>query len=1541
MKKILLFLSLALGTVCLWSCQEEDPPFIFIEQESVVTDSEPYKTTVIVKSNVDWTVSSQADWCTVYGEKGSYRGSFELVVDRNTTIEDRTTTIIVSGGGRTCAVSVIQTSAGFGLSVPVSEYSVNNKAQQLDIAFVLSHPSASVEAFSNVDWVKLGPVGERSVQVELTGNKTGKIRNAQIALVARGGIGEPVTATTSIIQSYSEDILAVLVEEVALGSEGETRKIPVQSSSELEVVSSEPWCIAVADASFVVISADANTTGTVREAYVSLTLKDGNEGTRTKLIKVTQSAADILLDLPVTDITLNRSGSAVKIPFSSDAQLTLESGASWCRAAIDGGFILVSGEENETGEERVAYVKVQASKGGKEISKAVKVVQGTADIVLDIPLEMLTLNAEGQERNIPYTSDGTVSVSASESWFKASVSGGLIAVSAEANTTSAVREGILTITAKGHGKSVSRTVKVLQAKSEVCLELPVVEVVLGRNGEEKAIPFMASAPVSVESGAAWCKPEVRGQYIVVVAEKNTTGHIRETWLTVKTDSGTENDVARAVKVIQAAEDVVLELPVSEVTLNKTGTAFRIPYTSTSPVEAEAGEPWCNVSVEGQYIVISAGENTTGGERSCFVTVRTQSGTDRDVVTSLKVTQSTTEVTLDLAVTDVTLNRAGDEMRIPYTASAEIAVESGAGWCKPSVKGQFISILAVENNSGSQRTCYVTVKTKSGTENDVTKTIRVTQTTDDVTLELTVTEVALNRAGDEMRIPYTASAEILVESGAAWCKPSVKGQFILISAHENKTGKERMCYVTVTTQGGTGAGITRTVKVTQHTESIVLDIQTSPVVLNMEGDEVRIPYSASTHIAVESGDGWCTPAVSGNFISLTASRNTTGQERTCHIRVTTIGNAGDEVTRMIQVIQTTSAARLYLAEKEMSSIPGGETRNIPFFSESPVQVKTSETWLSAVVNENMIAITTQANESGDARTAYVVVTTNSGIGTEVTEYIKVTQASVDISFEFLQSTINLEYVASTTTATLRANGEWEITNLADKPAWISITPASGTGDATFEIKATTNKLMASRGFTFALRDKSHNQFASLAVTQAGDPTGIKDLGYLGKGYDAAGEYAVDSYVRDHVLDQDSLVIYDHVADIISVNATREDSYTGQTFEEYEKNYSASAGVKGRFLGFSASVKTSFTQHALQASEHSYGTFRHMTQKKKLTLFQNKGAAELKNSLSKNFRNDVSARMNPEQLVQRYGTHVVTGYAVGGVLEYSMSADISSVAQSTNWTTSLKGGFQALIYGVNNSSEYQQFSAMQSNSASFESTLKCRGGQSQYSSMTVTGSQAMYSDWLSSLEDPSQWVMVNYESPMIPIYEFIDDAQYRKQVEDYLEQYLKVDVVQTATHKNLTLEVVSAYTNMKDAGGDNDFYWKMFVTVNEQAWKINNKEDWGESNFKIAQNKTKTFTGKLSQVKLSPFVSHTVIISFQNLYEDDSSSGNDNFDEKDIKLTWNNGQWIYQERDNTSAGNAYGTPSVLSDDGKFTVTMYQDTNKNNKFEITFTLNWRDLQ
>jgi len=1009
-----MMLALAVSSVLMWSCHEAEPAYLFAEQAAILTDQEPYKATIEVKANVDWSVSSEDAWCSVYGEKGSYKGSFEVVVDRNTTIEDRTTNIVLKGGGQTFVIPVTQTAASFGFSVPVAEYSVNNQNQTVKIAYVLTRKGATVEAFSSTDWAKVGKVGDNVAEIEIEANKTGKVRDAEISLVASGGTGDPLTVKATVTQSSSEDILEVMVENVALGSEGETRRIPVQSNSEMDVLSSEAWCIAAADGSFIVISAEANTTGQAREAFVSLSLKDANEGTRTKLIKVTQAASDVTLELPITEVTLNRSGDVIKVPFTSDSQITLATGADWSTATVADGFIAISATENNTGDSRTDYVTVKATKNGVEISKLITITQTTEAIALDVAMEELLLNADGATRNIPYSSDCDVTVKSSEPWLKAEVVDGNIAVSADPNTTASVKEGYLTVTAAGKGKKVSKSIRVLQSKSDIALELTAEEVLLTKSGEAQVVPFMSTSEVAIESGAQWCSATVSGQFISISAEENTTGAARSTYIVVKTNSGTDNDIAKSIKVTQASSEVALDIPVTEASLNKYGSEVKLPYTASCEISVESNVDWCFASVKGNYIAIIADENTTTEERQAIITVKTESGTEGDVTMIINVTQGTEGISLELQSDEVKLDKAGDEVKLPFTASgATISIESGAQWCSAAANGQFLCFTAEENKTGEERTAYVNVVAKAADGVTVTKVVRVIQTYLEVTLDLTSEEVILVKSGDSQSVPYTSSASVKATSGASWCTATVSGQFIKISASANKTGSTRTTYVVVKTNSGTEHDVTKSIKVTQTSEDVVLEMPVTSATLDKKGGEIKLPYTASCGVSAKSNSDWCSVSVKSGYVVIAAEENLTGEDRKALVTVTTNSGTGNELTETITVVQTTKAVTLDVHTDAVTLNKAGDEMKVPFTSScNMVSTAVGASWCSASVSGQFVTISAEENKTAEPRSTYVTVTADAGDGNSATKVIKVTQVIEEIFLEVEVDEVTLDKEGST-------------------------------------------------------------------------------------------------------------------------------------------------------------------------------------------------------------------------------------------------------------------------------------------------------------------------------------------------------------------------------------------------------------------------------------------------------------------------------------------------------------------------------------------------
>ena len=88
--------------------QLNSDPYLTVDKSSLSFDYSGSSSTFSISSNVSWTVTSSATWCTVSPASGSNNGTVTVKVSENTTTADRSATITVTGGGITRTISVTQ-----------------------------------------------------------------------------------------------------------------------------------------------------------------------------------------------------------------------------------------------------------------------------------------------------------------------------------------------------------------------------------------------------------------------------------------------------------------------------------------------------------------------------------------------------------------------------------------------------------------------------------------------------------------------------------------------------------------------------------------------------------------------------------------------------------------------------------------------------------------------------------------------------------------------------------------------------------------------------------------------------------------------------------------------------------------------------------------------------------------------------------------------------------------------------------------------------------------------------------------------------------------------------------------------------------------------------------------------------------------------------------------------------------------------------------------------------------------------------------------
>ena len=200
-------------------------------------------------------------------------------------------------------------------------------------------------------------------------------------------------------------------------------------------------------------------------------------------------------------------------------------------------------------------------------------------------------------------------------------------------------------------------------------------------------------------------------------------------------------------------------------------------------------------------------------------------------------------------------------------------------------------------------------------------------------------------------------------------------------------------------------------------------------------------------------------------------NTGTTKRSGIVTVHTVDQEGEPIVRNLTVIQSGEGSFLDLLVNEAELVSSGDTLKLPTNSSKPITVKSSSDWCVAEVDGRDVVIKAGFNMVED-RTAYVTVMVEDGGEIEVQKVIKVHQKKGVVVFEFNKPVVTLSYDANTSYVQLSSTGEWVLNNQVgvDIPKWLTVSPASGSGDALITLKAKANNFMKDRTTQLSFTNK---------------------------------------------------------------------------------------------------------------------------------------------------------------------------------------------------------------------------------------------------------------------------------------------------------------------------------------------------------------------------------------------------------------------------------------------------------------------------------------
>ncbi|HQJ65960.1 MAG TPA: BACON domain-containing carbohydrate-binding protein, partial [bacterium] len=524
--------------------QSGDAAVLTVNPGSLAFEADSTSKSIMVTSNISWSVSDNAPWIFESPANGVNNGSVSILVSSNRSITARSGTVTVSGGGINRSVNITQSAAAPAVTLdpPGLSFAADSGSSRFSIT-----TNVPWSASANTPWITLTPISgpnDADVTVHVSANPSTTIRSGVITVIGGG-----VTRTLSVSQAGSAAALSLAPPELAFGAESSKKSFAVTSNVSWSAAADAAWIVLSPTSgqndTTLVVSVTANLSTSSRTGIVVVT---GGGVTRT--VAVTQSGAAAVLT--VTPLALSFGAASASIPFSvfSNVHWGASNDASWITVSPSGGSndttVIVTVAANPATDSRKGTVTIT----GGGLTRIVSVTQSGAPAILSLSPPTLSYYAGSSSASFSVTANITWNVLDTLEWVTVSPSSGnhdtTVTVSVAANPLVSPRNGILTIS----GAGLSRTLTVTQAGAAAILTVSPGELTFSADSAQNMVTLHANLSWNAHGEVPWITVSpasgMLDGHLTVAVTANPTASLRQGTVIV---SGA--GLNRSISVIQS------------------------------------------------------------------------------------------------------------------------------------------------------------------------------------------------------------------------------------------------------------------------------------------------------------------------------------------------------------------------------------------------------------------------------------------------------------------------------------------------------------------------------------------------------------------------------------------------------------------------------------------------------------------------------------------------------------------------------------------------------------------------------------------------------------------------------------------------------------------------------------------------------------------------------------------------------------------------------------------------------------------------------
>lgn len=575
--------------------------------------------TAMISTAVKLDFDSSVDWLTAEAANDSTIVLNVTALDKETLVRAGIITVtgtFKDGSKQTVELTVMQ-------SVSPDEPVMTLDPEELTVGAAAGSSTVRVNSNSDditcersVDWLTPNVSQGGILTIATTTNASLEPREGIVTVKATLN-GKTAVKQLTVTQ---QGVMVLAKDKVSFGPQGgiEFCGITVGGDLPVTLTPSDEWIGASYSEGIITVTAEPQYQANSRKGQVLVTVTvDDKEFTLP--IEVEQKSY-IVLD-PAT-ISAPQAGGVYNVAVRTElTDIKIQALDKWIGLALseDRSRLTVSVEPNTTGKSRQGTGAVMATMDDGTILTVVVTVNQSS-LGLELSDEVLDFASELTTQNVSLTTTATtIDATPQVEWLSAKVTGNVVSITAEANTTGVPRTGTVEVTASDGGEAVTKTITVNQGGLMLTLSASSLEFEHKPEGAQTVTLTSAGTLFTADTNFEWIHATISNNILTVSVDENTTDEERAGTVEVTVTEGKET-AKQALDVKQKAEELVLSMGTTLTLDAKDNTAIWKPLSNCDYMTAECSESWLTVNIDNDAGTIQfiPTRNTSTSPRVAYV-----------------------------------------------------------------------------------------------------------------------------------------------------------------------------------------------------------------------------------------------------------------------------------------------------------------------------------------------------------------------------------------------------------------------------------------------------------------------------------------------------------------------------------------------------------------------------------------------------------------------------------------------------------------------------------------------------------------------------------------------------------------------------------------------------------------------------------------------------------------------------------------------------------------------------------------------------------